>query len=33
MDLKYKQKIVHLVGAADAALTKLQETVHSLEVQ
>ncbi len=33
MELKEKQKIVQLVGAADTALTKLQATVHAFEAQ
>ncbi len=33
MDLKDKQKIVQVIGAADEALTKLQEAVHAFEAQ
>ncbi len=33
MDLKDKEKIVKVVGAADAALTKLEENVYALEAQ
>ncbi len=33
MELKDKEKIVKVIGAADAALIKLEESVHALEVQ
>ncbi len=33
MDLKDKQKIVQVIGSADFALTKLEESVHSFEAQ
>lgn len=33
MELKDKEKIVKVIGAADAALTKLEESVRSFEVQ
>lgn len=33
MDLKGKQKIVKLIGAAEIALTRLEESVNALEAQ
>ena len=33
MDLKDKEKIVKVIGAADNALTKLEEGVHALEAR
>jgi hypothetical protein len=30
MDLKNKKKVVKIVGAAEAALEKLEQNVHSL---
>ncbi len=33
MDLKDKEKIVKIVGGAEAALTKLEENIHSIEAQ
>ena len=33
MELKDKQKIVQVIGAADVALARLQETVHAFEAQ
>lgn len=33
MDLKNKQKIVKLVGAAEDALAALEESIHALEAQ
>ena len=33
MDLKDKQKIVQIIGAADEALTKLEENIHAVEAQ
>ena len=33
MDLKDKQKIVQVIGAADEALTKLEESIHAAEAQ
>lgn len=33
MDLKDKQKIVQVIGAADEALTKLEESIHVVEAQ
>ena len=33
MDLKDKEKIVKVVGAAETALAKLEESVHALEAQ
>lgn len=33
MDLKDKEKIVKVIGSADTALTKLEESVHVIEAQ
>lgn len=33
MDLKNKQKIVQIIGAADEAVTKLQESIHAMQAQ
>ena len=33
MDLVRKQKIVKVIGAAEAALEKLEESIHALEAQ
>lgn len=33
MELKDKEKVVKIIGAADEALTKLEESVHALEAQ
>lgn len=33
MELKNKEKVVKIIGAADEALTKLEENIHSLEAQ
>ncbi len=33
MDLKDKQKVVQIIGAADEALAKLEESVHAAEAQ
>ena len=33
MDLKDKEKIVQIIGAAEIALAKLEETIHGLEAQ
>jgi Txe/YoeB family toxin of Txe-Axe toxin-antitoxin module len=33
MDLKDKQKIVQVIGAAETALAKLEESIHALEAQ
>jgi len=33
MDLKDKQKIVQVIGAAETALAKLEESIHSLQAQ
>lgn len=33
MDLKEKEKIVQVVGTAETALAKLEESVHALEAQ
>jgi Txe/YoeB family toxin of Txe-Axe toxin-antitoxin module len=33
MDLKDKEKIVQIIGAADEALAKLEENIHSFEAQ
>ena len=33
MELKAKEKIVKIIGAADEALTKLEENIHGLEAQ
>ena len=33
MDLKDKEKIVQLIGAADEAFIKLEESIHALEAQ
>ncbi len=33
MDLKDKEKIVKIIGAAEASLTKLEENVNSFEAQ
>jgi hypothetical protein len=33
MDLKDKQKIVQTIGAADEAITKLEEGIHGLQAQ
>ncbi len=33
MDLKDKQKIVQVIGAAETALAKLEESIHTLEAQ
>ena len=33
MDLKDKQKIVQVVGAAETALVKLEENIHVLQAQ
>lgn len=33
MDLKDKQKIVKVIGAAETALAKLEESIHAVEAQ
>ncbi len=33
MDLKDKQKVVKLIGAAESAFAKLEEEVHTIEAQ
>ncbi len=33
MDLKDKQKIVQVIGAAETALAKLEESIHALQAQ
>ena len=33
MDLKDKEKIVKVIGAAESALAKLEESVHTIEAQ
>lgn len=33
MDLKDKQKVVKVIGAADTALAKLEQGIHTLEAQ
>jgi|SRR3989344_662905 len=33
MDLKDKQKIVQIIGAAETAFAKLEEDIHALEAQ
>jgi len=33
MELKDKEKIVKVIGAAEAALTKLEEGIHAIEAQ
>lgn len=33
MDLKDKEKIVKIIGAAEAALAKLEKDIHALEAQ
>ena len=33
MDLKNKEKVVKVIGAAESALAKLEESVHSFEAQ
>lgn len=33
MDIKHKQKVVKLVGAAEIAVAKLEESVNALEAQ
>lgn len=33
MDLKEKEKIVQLVGAAETAIAKLEESIHAFEAQ
>lgn len=33
MELKDKQRLVQIIGAADAALAKLEESIHALEAQ
>ena len=33
MDLKDKQKIVKVIGAAETALTQLETQIHTLEAQ
>ena len=33
MDVKDKEKIVKVIGAAETALTKLEESIHAIEAQ
>ena len=33
VDLRHKEKVVKIIGAADAALARLEESVHAFEAQ